>query len=514
MSFKVDYIVLFVALPLLAAFAIPIVKKLGRRLTEFIAVCVPLLLTCLALWRVESIRLKAFAGNALVYHVGSWFVQHGDVNKVPLGINLVLDSLSILLLIAVNLVALGAVFYSIQYMRHYTGEFKYYSLFMLMLTGMNGVVLTGDLFNLFVFLEIASIASYALVAFGCESEELEASFKYMILGTVASTLVLFGIALVYGSTGALNMAHISAIVKVSGMTPGLLLAMAMFLLGFGLKAALVPFHAWLPDAHPSAPAPISAVLSGILIKAIGMYVLIRLSFNVFGFSDGLGTVFLVMAVLSMIIGAVLALKQKDMKRMMAYSSISQMGYVLLGFGLGTPLGIIAGLFHLFNHAIFKSLLFLCSGAVEKQTGTRNMEELGGLSEKMPATSLAATIGSLSISGVPPFNGFFSKALIVLACIEATKYGLAVLAVVVGIITLGYYLRMQRLVFFGKAEKKLDAVREAPRLMVTSMLSLAVLCLVIGLCFSLFMSNVVDPAARVVNDGTEYSQLIQERVVRK
>ena len=454
----------------------------------------------------------AFKGKAIVYPVGEWFAKYllesGEVtDKIPLGINLVLDSLSLLMLLAVNLVALGAIFYSIKYIDHYTGEYKYYSLFMLMLAGMNGVLLTGDLFNLFVFLEIASIASYALVAFGCESEELEASFKYMILGTVASTMILMGIALVYGVTGALNMAYIANVIKDQGNNAALLFAGGLFLFGFGLKAALVPFHAWLPDAHPSAPAPVSAVLSGILIKAIGLYALVRLTFNVFGFNDTFAAVFLVMAVFSMIIGAVLALRQKDIKRLMAYSSISQMGYVLLGLGLGTPLGIVAGLFHLFNHSIFKSLLFLCAGAVEYRTGTRNMEELGGLGEKMPATGLASVVGSLAISGVPPFNGFFSKALIVLAAIQSTRYDLAILAIVVGIVTLAYYLRMQRLVFFGKAGSKHSGLREVPGFMVTSMLSLAALCVILGLCFSSFMTRVVDPAAKVVDNGTEYSRLL-------
>ncbi len=176
-------------------------------------------------------------------------------------------------------------------------------------------------------------------------------------------------------------------------------------------------------------------------------------------------------------------------------------------GLGTPLGIVAGLFHLFNHSIFKSLLFLCAGAVEYRTGTRNMEELGGLGEKMPATGLASVVGSLAISGVPPFNGFFSKALIVLAAIQSTRYDLAILAIVVGIVTLAYYLRMQRLVFFGKAGSKHSGLREVPGFMVTSMLSLAALCVILGLCFSSFMTRVVDPAAKVVDNGTEYSRLL-------
>ncbi|GAG91324.1 unnamed protein product, partial [marine sediment metagenome] len=275
-----------------------------------------------------------------------------------------------LLLLAISVVGTAAMLFSTRYMEQYTAKAKYLSLFMLMVAGMNGVVLSGDIFNLFVFLEIASIASYALVGFGCEHEELEASFKYMVLGSIGSTFVLFAVALVYGNTGSLNMAYISKAIAGSGINPGLAFALGLFITGFGLKAALVPFHAWLPDAHPSAPAPISAMLSGVLIKALGIYALARVLFNVFGISVQLGWILIVLGILSMVAGAFLAIGQWDIKRLMAYSSISQIGYVILGLGLGglilakgdnlawASLAILGGLFHLVNHAVYKSLLFL------------------------------------------------------------------------------------------------------------------------------------------------------------
>jgi multicomponent Na+:H+ antiporter subunit D len=241
----------FIAIPLIAAFLLPIFGKKGKTAATFLANLVTISLLVLAILSI---------GQTDVYEIGKW--------SIPLGINLVLDGLSSLLLLAISVVSSAAMLFSVRYMERYTAKSKYLSLFLLMVAGMNGVALSGDIFNLFVFLEIASLASYALVGFGCGPEELEASFKYMVLGTIASIFVLFGVALVYGNTGTLNMAYISKTIQSSGLNAGLAFALGLFITGFGLKAALMPFHAWLPDAHPSAPAPISAMLSGILIKTL------------------------------------------------------------------------------------------------------------------------------------------------------------------------------------------------------------------------------------------------------
>ncbi|MHC4722179.1 MAG: complex I subunit 5 family protein, partial [Planctomycetota bacterium] len=378
----------FVAIPLVTAFLLPIFGKKGKTLATLLANLATLSLLALA---VASI------GRTDVYEVGKW--------SIPLGINMVLDGLSSLLLLAISVVSTAAMLFSVRYMEQYTAKAKYLSLFMLMVAGMNGVVLSGDIFNVFVFLEIASIASYALVGFGCEHEELEASFKYMVLGSIGSIFVLFAVALVYGNTGSLNMAYISKAIQSSGLNPGLTFALGLFVAGFGLKAALVPFHAWLPDAHPSAPAPISAMLSGVIIKALGIYALARMVFNVFGVSIQMGWILTVLGLLSMVVGAFMAIGQWDIKRLMAYSSISQLGYVVLGIGLGgvilargdnvawASLAILGGLFHLVNHAVYKSLLFLTSGSIQMSTGTREMREMGGLAEKMPVTRATCTVAS-------------------------------------------------------------------------------------------------------------------------
>ena len=490
----------FIAVPLVTAFLLPLFGKKGKSAATVLANLATLSLLASAI---------ASIGQSRVYEMGKW--------SIPLGINLVLDGLSCLLLLAISVVSAAAMLFSVRYMERYTAKSKYLSLFMLMVAGMNGVVLSGDIFNLYVFLEIASLASYALVGFGCEHEELEASFKYMVLGSIASVFVLFGVALVYGNTGSLNMAYISVAIAKSGLTTGLGFALALFVAGFGLKAALVPFHAWLPDAHPSAPAPISAMLSGVLIKALGVYALARVIFNVFGVTVPMGWVLMVLGLLSMVAGAFLAIGQWDIKRLMAYSSISQLGYVVLGIGMGgvilakdgnvawASLAILGGLFHLVNHAVYKSLLFLTSGSVEMSTGTRELKQMGGLAEKMPVTRTTATIASASIAGIPPFSGFWSKLILVIAAVQASFYWVAAVIVFVSLCTLIMYLKVQRYAFLGELPENLQEIKENKGTMAVAMVSLACLCVLMGLLLMPSLrESILDPAVTVLTDGLKYS----------
>jgi multicomponent Na+:H+ antiporter subunit D len=317
---------------------------------------------------------------------------------------------------------------------------------------------------------------------------------------VASAFLVAGIAVIFGLTGQLDFAAVAAGLKELNAGPVLGLVTAFFLLGFGLKAALVPFHAWLPDAHPSAPAPISAVLSGLLIKVSGVYAMTRIFLNVFGLTPALSAVLMGLGAVSIVVAALLALGQKDMKRMLAYSSISQVGYVVLGLGIGTPLGLAGGLFHLFNHALAKGLLFLTSGSVQQATGTRNMDEMGGLAKRMPVTALANLVGALSIAGVPPLNGFWSKLIIIVALVQAGHPVYAVIAVLASVLTLWYYLLMQRKAFFGRLNEKWAAVKEAPFWMTASVVLLALLCVGIGILFSSTVTTWIQPAADVLADG--------------
>ena len=482
-------IILFVVLPLIVAGLLPLAGKVSRRvLPDLLANATLLFLLVYA----------AVAGRALI--AGGPVLKQSFWLGEAVGIRLALDGFSLLMLVVVALVGLAASLFSIDYMEHYGAKGNYYALYLVMIAGMNGLVLATDLFSVYVFLEVAAVASYALVAYGLGHDELEAAFKYLMLSVVASAFLVAGIAVIFGMTGALDFAAVASGLRELNAGPVLGIAAALFLLGFGLKAALVPFHAWLPDAHPSAPAPISAVLSGLLIKVSGVYALTRVFLNVFGLTPALSTVLLWLGAVSMVVAALLALGQKDMKRMLAYSSISQVGYIVLGIGIGTPLGIAGGLFHLFNHALAKGLLFLTSGSVQQATGTRDLDEMGGLAKRMPVTAATHLIGALSISGVPPLNGFWSKLIIIVALVQAGHPVFAVVAVLASVLTLWYYLLIQRKAFFGKLNEKWAAVKEAPFWMTAATVLLALLCLGIGILFASTVTTWVQPAADVLADG--------------
>jgi multicomponent Na+:H+ antiporter subunit D len=488
-------LLLFIAVPLAVAALMPLLSRIWKGLPDLLGSLTMAFTLGLGLYHVRMVA----AGHRYFWDTA--------LSGLPLKISLTMDGFSLLLLLTISLISLFACLYSINYMEHYGSKGSYYALFLLMVAGMNGLVLTSDLFNMYVFLEVAAVASYALVAFGQKHDEVEAAFKYLMLSVVATTGILLAISFVYLMTGTLGIADLTYAVK-AGMNSKLIgLCLAFFLMGFGLKAAVVPFHAWLPDAHPSAPAPISAMLSGVLIKVSGIYALVRIVYNIFGLPAQVTSAMLILGVLSMVVGAVVALGQNDYKRMLAYSSVSQIGYIVTGLAIGTPLGIMGALFHLFNHATFKGLLFLNAGATEYATGTRDLSKLGGINNKLPITGLTNTIGTFSIAGVPPFNGFWSKLLIIVALVEAKYYGVAAIAVGTSIITLWYFLLMQRKAFFGKLSAGLEKVREVPFYMALATLCLAALCLLVGLFYPWITSNIIQPGVTSLSNAIGVNSFI-------
>ena len=485
----------FMIIPLAGAFIIPLLEKRIKPFGSLMTVLTTFSLAGLSVFALLAVSTQ----KALVYNVGGW--------PAPFGISMVVDGLAAFMLVTVNLIAFLVAVFSINYIKKYTDTWKFYTLFILMLAGMNGVIIAGDLFNLYIFLEVSAIAGYSLVAFGTKAEELEASFRYAVMGAVASSFILIGIAVLYSYTSTLNMAGMALSIAAKGRSNVVPFVSVLFLMGFGLKGAIVPFHAWLPDAHTSAPTPISAMLSGVLIKVLGVYSLLRIFFNVLGVSDKILAIFMFLGAVSIMVGVLLAVGQWDFKRLLAYHSISQVGYIMLGVGLGSPVGIFGGLFHLFNHSIFKSLLFLNSGAVDYSIGTRDLKEMGGLSEKMPVTANTSLIASMSIAGIPPLNGFFSKLIIILACIQANRIGYAFWAVVGSILTLASFMKVQRYAFSGALNEKWKNVKEVPLTMKTAMIILAAICVTAGLFATPACSFFIRSAAEVLSKGREYANLI-------
>ena len=498
-----SFIPYLVIIPLATAFFIPILGKRVKSFGGIAAVCATLALFLVSAYIAYLIK----DSKILVYSLGRW--------SAPVGISMVVDGLSCFILVIVNMIALLVAFYSTEYVKRYTDVWKFFSLFMLMVAGMNGVLISGDLFNLYVFLEIAAIAAYSLVAFGVEGNELEASFKYAVMGAVGSSFIVLGIAFIYSYTSTLNMADIAFSLANQGSEKIVLFVSVLFLMGFGLKAALVPFHAWLPDAHSSAPTPISAMLSGLLIKVLGIYALSRIFFNVFGFSPRVSGILIALAVASMVMASIMAFGQTDIKRLLAYSSISQVGYIMLGLGVGTPLAIMGALFHLFNHSIFKSLLFLNAGAVETVTGTRDLKNMPGVLAKSPVTGYTNLIGSLSICGIPPLGGFWSKIIIIFACIQADRPILAFIAIAVSILTLGYYFKAMTPVLFGSAKGNIANNAGKRKIAIAIALPMVILAVLSIFSVLLLMPNIgrsfLGDAIAVLVRGREYANILMGAV---
>jgi len=483
---------LYIIIPLFAAFLITWIA--GKKQVWGIAFS---MLGTAAVLVISIISFIQQGTQTITYEMGA--------RPIPYGIVVVQDALSLFMLMMVNLIALVALLYSVQYIKKLSSDWKYYSLFMLLMTGMNGVIISGDLFNLFVFMEIALLAAFALVAYGGRGFEFEAAFKYAVMGSLSSLLILLGIGVTYSATSTLTLSKIAQ--EFSTIDDSVMLWVGgLFMVGFGLKAAAMPFHAWLPDAHSSAPAPISAMLSGVLIKALGIYALIRIFYNVFGAPQIFIDIFIIIGAISMLVGVFMAIGQWDFKRLLAYHSISQIGYILLGLGLATPLGILGAIFHLYNHAVFKGLLFLNAGAVEYAIGTRDLKKMGNLSKVLPVTSRTSMIASLSISGIPPFNGFFSKLIIIIAAIQADKPWFAFIAVVGSLLTLASFMKVQRYGFRG--EKTITKVQNKIGFrMKTAMVVLAILCILSSAFIIPGIREVtLDPVVNIIVNHSDYIQI--------
>lgn len=497
---EVKFLPLFVAIPMAAAFLIPLLSKVWQGFADILAN-----MAAAALLGLSVLGLAYVAGGTspLVYYMGGW--------APALGITLVFDSLTALVVLAVNIIGVTALLFAVRYIDSYTGRWKFFTLFMLVLVGLNGVAISGDMFNLFVFIEISAVASYALVAFGADFDELEAGFKYMVIGEIGGTAILLAIALLYARVSSLNMAVVSQALAAGGRTPLFWFIVATFLLGFAIKMAMVPFHAWLPDAHPSAPAPVSALLSGAFIKVLGVYAMCRVLFNVFGLTRANAPQFFNLligfGVVSVIVGGLLAYSQKDQKRLLAYSSISQIGYILIGLGIGNYWGIVGALFHVLAHALSKGLLFLTAGSIERQTGTRDLDKLKGLERTMPATAWSYLLGAFSLAGLPPFAGFFSKVLIILGALSARMYWLAIFAALFSVVTLGYLVRVANKAIFSRPGVEPTPAKESPATMVVAMLILVALSLAAGIGFRPLLDWLIGPAAQVLLNGAAFSAAI-------
>ncbi len=335
------------------------------------------------------------------------------------------DSLSLLVGMASIGLWMLASFYSVEYMLHEHHQRRYNLFSLLSLAGTLGVVFTRNLFTLYIFFEMLSMASYVMVVHEQTKEANKAGVKYLFMGIGGGLILLLSIVATYSITGTCDLVELARMKNALAGHPYTPLILFGYVIGFGAKAGIFPVHIWLPDAHPVAPSPASALLSGVMIKA-GAYGIIRAVITIVGL-EVLGQqpiilIIMVMGMINIFLGSAMAMKQTDIKRMLAYSSISQIGYIILGLTLLTPLGLLGGVVHIFNHAIIKGTLFLCAGAFIHQLGVRQLDELKGIGKRMPLTTLCFSMGALSMIGLPPFNGFISKWFLALGTLQVAKAG--------------------------------------------------------------------------------------------
>jgi multicomponent Na+:H+ antiporter subunit D len=395
----------------------------------------------------------------------------------PLGACLEIDMLSLYMAFSAALLGLFATIYSYSYMAHDTRLTEYYTLLSALVVGIIGVSFAGDFFTFFVFWELMGITSYVLVAFRKDNwGPIEAGFKYMVMGAVGSTMLLLGIAFIYGLAGTVNFAQISN--SLHGGSAGLwmMVAMLVFIVGFGVKSAIVPLHTWLPDAHPEAPSPISAMLSGILIET-ALYGLTRVLYIAFPAAD-FSLAIAGLAVITMSFANIVAVLQIDVKRMLAYSSIAQVGYMMIGVASGGIMGLTGLLLHVFNHSLMKGLAFLSAGSMIEESGTRDIDKMRGIAKVMPITSLTMFIALLGLGGVPGTNGFISKFLLFGSAIAPGYWWLTVIAVLNSALSMVYYLRVMK-ALVGQPKEALKATKEAPPLMLGVTVAMATLIILFG-----------------------------------
>jgi len=395
----------------------------------------------------------------------------------PLGACLEIDMLGIYMAFSATLLGLFATVYSYSYMEHDTRLTEYYTLLSALVASIVGVSFAGDFFTFFVFWEMMGITSYVLVAFRKENwGPIEAGFKYMVMGAIGSTLLLLGIALVYGMAGTVNFAQASMVLKHQPLSIWLSLALIIFIVGFGVKSAIVPMHTWLPDAHPEAPSPISAMLSGILIET-ALYGLTRV-LNILFEPSTFQMAIAVLAVLTMCLANILALLQQDIKRMLAYSSIAQMGYMLIGLSTGSLYGLQGLFLHVFNHSLLKGLAFLSAGSMVHVANTRDIQGLKGIGRAMPITTLTLFIAFLGLGGIPTTNGFISKYILFGSAVGAGLWWLTLLGVLNSAFSMAYYLRVMKTLISEPVES-VKGLKEAPALMLAVTVAMATLIIIFG-----------------------------------
>lgn len=471
---------------LLSAFLIPLAGYVKRDFAFAIASVGAVLAFAFSLAGL----LMVLSQGEIRYHLGGW--------APPIGIEYVLDALSAFMAAVVTLIGLVVLIYSRRSVLHEVPlrVVPLYALAMLLLAGLVGIIVTGDLFNLFVFLEISSLSAYALMAIGDDRAPV-ASFRYLILGSIAGSFYVLGVGFLYFSTGSLNMADVAQRLPALYQSRAVAAAAIFIFIALGLKMALFPLHLWLPDVYTYAPSAVTALIAPIMTK-VSAYVLIRMLLTVFQpayLRDLLPMTSIIgwLAAAGVLYGSVMAIAQNDFRRMLAYSSISQIGYIGIGIGLANPLGLIGALLHILNHAFMKACLFLVAGSIRFRTGRWKVSSFAGLGRKMPWTMAAFTVSALSMVGIPPAAGFFSKWYLLLGSIDAGNWFLVAVILASSLLTAVYFIRVLEQIYASHANEESAPMKasDPPPSMLLPTLLLGAGLLILGLFNSAIVTHILN-----------------------
>jgi multicomponent Na+:H+ antiporter subunit D len=435
-----------------------------------------------ALWSLGcalALSARVASDGVVSYAMGSW--------PAPWGIEYRVDAVNAFVLVLVGLIAAVVMPYARRSVAEEIPQelhYLFYAMLCLCLAGLNGIAITGDAFNVFVFLEISSLSSYVLIALGRDRRALTASFQYLIMGTIGATFIVIGVGLLYLTTGTLNMADLAHQLGEARGTRGVLAALAFLTVGVCLKLALFPLHMWLPNAYTYAPSVVTAFLAATATK-VSIYVLLRFWFSIFGASLvferlPMPDIFLALSVLAMFVASGIAFYQRNLKRMLAYSSVGQIGYMTLGISLANAPGLTGSVLHLFNHGVTKGAMFLFAGAIALRARTVELDRLKGLAHRMPLTCAGLVVGGLSLIGVPATAGFVTKWYLVLAGLEKGSLLLASLPLASSLIAIAYVWRFVEILYTREPNAEIADVREAPASMLAAGWVLTAICLYVGI----------------------------------
>jgi multicomponent Na+:H+ antiporter subunit D len=395
--------------------------------------------------------------SVLTYKLGGW--------DAPLGIELKIDTLTGLMLLILTGSATLVSFYALRSVEKEIDEEKqvlFYSAFLLVFAGLIGISITGDAFNVFVFLEISSLSTYAIISMGKDRRALHASYQYLIMGTIGATFILIGIAFMYVMTGTLNMSDLANRLPAVADTNAIRAAFAFITIGVGIKAAMLPLHQWLPNAYAYSPSVVSTFLAATATK-VAVYAMIRFQLTVFGIEFSLldmpfDKILMILGTIGIIGGSAYAIYQTNVKRMLAYSSIAQIGYILLAIGLASHPGFTAALLHIFNHALIKGTLFMALGIVFFRYASTELSVMSGIGKTMPVTMAAFTIGGLSLIGIPGTAGFVSKWYLVTALLDASLWPVALVILIASVLTLIYVGKVIEVAYFKEPPEESNKIK--------------------------------------------------------